>query len=65
MTRPRETILSEDAFDVNVKEEGVAEHDENRGRIFAGGIGTDSEGKIKIYVARIDQKPGGFCGKGN
>ena len=56
---PTGAILSEDSFDVNVKEEGAAEHDENKGRIFAGGIGTDSKGKsvfmLRVYDAETGQ----------
>lgn len=55
-------ILSEDSFDVNVKEEGVAEHDENKGRIFAGGIGIDSEGKFMLRV--YDAETGRFLWEG-
>ena len=61
---PTGAILSEDAFDVNVKEEGVAEHDENRGRIFAGGIGTDSEGKSKFMLRVYDAETGRFLWEG-
>ena len=61
---PTGAILSEDAFDVNVKEEGVAEHDENRGRIFAGGIGTNSEGKSKFMLRVYDAETGRFLWEG-
>ena len=61
---PTGVILSEDAFDVNVKEEGVAEHDENRGRIFAGGIGTNSEGKSKFMLRVYDAETGRFLWEG-
>ncbi|MBI4001083.1 MAG: PQQ-binding-like beta-propeller repeat protein [Nitrospira defluvii] len=61
---PTGAILSEDSFDVNVKEEGVAEHDENKGRIFAGGIGTDSEGKSKFMLRVYDAETGRFLWEG-
>ncbi len=61
---PTGAILSEDAFDVNVKEDGVAEHDENRGRIFAGGIGTNSEGKSKFMLRVYDAETGRFLWEG-
>ena len=50
---PTGAILSEDAFDVNVKEEGVAEHDENRGTDFCRWDRDQLGGKIKIYVTGI------------
>ena len=61
---PTGAILSEDSFDVNVKEEGVAEHDENRGRIFAGGIGTDAEGKSNFMLRVYDAETGRFLWEG-
>lgn len=57
-------ILSEDSFDVNVKEEGAAEHDDNKGRIFAGGIGTDSEGNSKFMLRVYDAETGRFLWEG-
>jgi len=57
-------ILSEDSFDVNVKEEGSAEHDGNRGRIFAGGIGTDSKGKSAFMLRVYDAETGRFLWEG-
>ena len=57
-------ILSEDSFDVNVKEEGAAEHDGNRGRIFAGGIGTDSKGKSAFMLRVYDAETGRFLWEG-
>jgi PQQ-like domain len=61
---PTGAILSEDAFDVNVREEGMAEHDENRGRIFAGGIGTNSDGKSKFMLRVYDAETGRFLWEG-
>jgi hypothetical protein len=61
---PTGAILSEDAFDVNVKEEGASQHDENNGRIFAGGIGTDSEGKSKFILRVYDAETGRFLWEG-
>jgi len=57
-------ILSEDAFDVNVKEEGTSQHDGNKGRIFAGGIGTDSEEKSKFMLRVYDAETGRFLWEG-
>lgn len=57
-------ILSEDAFDVNVKEEGASQHDGNKGRIFAGGIGTDSEEKSKFMLRVYDAETGRFLWEG-
>lgn len=61
---PSGAILSEDSFDVNVKEEGAAEHDGNRGRIFAGGIGTDSTGKSAFMLRVYDAETGRFLWEG-
>lgn len=61
---PTGAILSEDSFDVNVKEEGETQHDENKGRIFAGGIGTDSEGKSKFMLRVYDAETGRFLWEG-
>ncbi len=61
---PTGAILSEDSFDVNVKEEGAAEYDENKGRIFAGGVGTDSEGKSKFMLRVYDAETGRFLWEG-
>ncbi|MCE3223939.1 MAG: exported protein of unknown function [Nitrospira sp.] len=57
-------ILSEDAFDVNVKEEGASQHDGNKGRIFAGGIGTDSVEKSKFMLRVYDAETGRFLWEG-
>jgi hypothetical protein len=61
---PTGTILSEDSFDVNVKEEGGTEHDANSGRIFAGGIGTDSEGYPRFMLRVYDAESGRFLWEG-
>jgi hypothetical protein len=57
-------LLSEDSFDLNVKEEGAAEHDQNKGRIFAGGIGGDSAGKSKFILRVYDAESGKFLWEG-
>lgn len=62
---PTGTILSEDSFDVKVKEEGASQHDENRGRIFAGGIGRDSEGKSEFMLRVYDAETGRFLWEGH
>jgi hypothetical protein len=61
---PTGAILSEDSFDVNIKEEGAAEHDGNKGRIFAGGIGTDSKGKSAFILRVYDAETGRFLWEG-
>lgn len=61
---PTGAILSEDSFDVNVKEEGAAESDGNRGRIFAGGIGTDTQGKTRFMLRVYDAETGRFLWEG-
>ena len=58
------TILSEDSFDVNVREEGVAEHDGNKGRIFAGGIGDNRNGKSTFMLRVYDAETGRFLWEG-
>lgn len=57
-------ILSEDSFDVNVKEEGAAESDGSKGRIFAGGIGADSQGKSGFMLRVYDAETGRFLWEG-
>jgi hypothetical protein len=61
---PTGAILSEDSFDVSVKEEGAAEYDGNRGRVFAGGIGTDIQGKSKFMLRVYDAETGRFLWEG-
>jgi hypothetical protein len=61
---PTGAILSEDSFDVNVKEEGAVEHDANKGRIFAGGIGTDPKGKSTFMLRVYDAETGRFLWEG-
>ena len=61
---PTGAILSEDSFDVSVKEEGAAEYDGNRGRVFAGGIGTDTQGKSKFMLRVYDAETGRFLWEG-
>lgn len=58
------TVLSEDSFELNVKEEGVSEHDNNKGRIFAGGIGVDGSGKSKFILRVYDAESGRFLWEG-
>lgn len=61
---PTGAILSEDSFDVNIKEEGAAEHDGNKGRIFAGGIGADPKGKSAFMLRVYDAETGRFLWEG-
>lgn len=57
-------ILSEDSFDVTVKEEGISEQDENNGRIFAGGIGIDLKENSKFMLRVYDAESGRFLWEG-
>jgi len=57
-------ILSDDAFDLSVNEDGATGGDEWRGRIFAGGIGTDSTGKSKFLLSAYDAGTGKFLWEG-
>lgn len=57
-------ILSDDAFDLSVKEDGAMGGDEWRGRIFAGGIGIDSTGKSKFLLSAYDAESGKFLWEG-
>ncbi|MBX3237892.1 MAG: PQQ-binding-like beta-propeller repeat protein [Nitrospiraceae bacterium] len=57
-------VLSEDSFELNVKEEGVSEHDNNKGRIFAGGIGVDGAGAPKFILRVYDAETGRFLWEG-
>lgn len=57
-------ILSDDAFDLSVKEDGAMGGDEWRGRIFAGGIGIDSTGKSKFLLSAYDAETGKFLWEG-
>jgi outer membrane protein assembly factor BamB len=61
---PTGAILSEDSFDVNIKEERGVEHDVNKGRIFAGGIGTDAEGQARFMLRVYDAETGRFLWEG-
>lgn len=61
---PTGVILSEDSFDVSIREEGATERDANKGRIFAGGIGTDSEGQSKFMLRVYDAETGRFLWEG-
>ncbi|GAB1723492.1 MAG: hypothetical protein GDA65_19235 [Nitrospira sp. CR1.1] len=61
---PTGAILSEDSFDVSVKEEGAAEYDGNRGRVFAGGIGADIQGKSAFMLRVYDAETGRFLWEG-
>ena len=61
---PTGVILSEDSFDVSIREEGAAERDANKGRIFAGGIGTDSEGQSRFMLRVYDAETGRFLWEG-
>lgn len=61
---PTGAILSEDSFDVSVKEEGAAEYDGNRGRVFAGGIGADILGKSAFMLRVYDAETGRFLWEG-
>lgn len=57
-------ILSDDAFDLSVKEDGATGGDVQRGRIFAGGIGIDPTGKSKFMLRAYDAETGKFLWEG-
>lgn len=57
-------ILSDDSFDLSVKEDGATGGDERRGRIFAGGIGIDPTGKSKFMLSVYDAETGTFLWEG-
>lgn len=57
-------ILSDDSFDLSVKEEGEAEAGKEKGRIFAGGIGVDKNGKSTFMLSAYDAETGKFLWEG-
>lgn len=57
-------ILSDDSFDLSIKEEGAEAATEERGRIFAGGIGGDQHGKSKFMLSVYDAETGKFLWEG-
>ena len=61
---PTGVILSQDSFDVSIREEGATERDANKGRIFAGGIGTDAEGQSRFMLRVYDADTGRFLWEG-
>jgi len=57
-------ILSDDSFDLSIKEEGAEEATEQGGRIFAGGIGVDKNGKSKFMLSVYEAETGKFLWEG-
>lgn len=57
-------ILSDDSFDLSIKEEGAEAATEQGGRIFAGGIGVDQNGKSKFMLSVYDAETGKFLWEG-
>jgi len=57
-------ILSDDSFDLSIQEEGAEASTEQRGRIFAGGIGVDRNGKSKFMLSVYDAETGKFLWEG-
>lgn len=57
-------ILSDDSFDLSIKEEGGEAATEQSGRIFAGGIGVDQNGKSKFMLSVYDAETGKFLWEG-
>ncbi len=57
-------ILSDESFDLSIKEEGAAEAGEEKGRIFAGGIGVDQNGKSTFMLSAYDAETGKFLWEG-
>jgi hypothetical protein len=56
-------ILSEDSYDLTVQEEGNS-GDARRGRIFAGGIGMDKDGRPRFLLRVYDALHGRFLWEG-
>jgi hypothetical protein len=56
-------ILSEDSYDLTVQEEGNS-GDTKRGRIFAGGIGVDKDGRPRFLLRVYDALYGRFLWEG-
>lgn len=57
-------VLTDDSFDVSVKEEGGVEVEAKNGRIFAGGIGVDPSGNSKFMLSVYDAESGRFLWEG-
>jgi hypothetical protein len=57
-------ILSDETYDLNVKEEGAGSSPQPRERIFAGGVGVDAEGLSDFTLRVYDAKTGKFLWEG-
>jgi len=57
-------VLSEDSYDLNVREDGTPSGQGTHGRIFAGGIGLDSSGQSKFLLRVYDAATGKFLWEG-
>lgn len=58
------TILSEESFDLNVKEDGMSSSETQHGRIFAGGIGVGPGGPTRFLLRAYDAVTGRFLWEG-
>lgn len=58
------TVLSEESFDLNVKDDGMSSNEAQRGRIFAGGIGVDPAGPGRFLLRAYDAVTGRFLWEG-
>ena len=58
------TVLSEESYDLNVREDGKPSGQGTHGRIFAGGIGLDSSGQSKFLLRVYDAATGQFLWEG-
>ena len=57
------TVLAEESYDLNVQDEGTST-DAKQGRIFAGGIGLDREGRSRFLLRVYDALDGRFLWEG-
>jgi hypothetical protein len=57
-------VLSEDSYDLKVREDGMPSGQGTHGRIFAGGIGLDNSGQSKFLLRVYDAATGKFLWEG-
>jgi hypothetical protein len=57
------TVLAEESYDLNVQDEGTST-DAKQGRIFAGGMGLDREGRSRFLLRVYDALDGRFLWEG-
>lgn len=58
------TVLSEDSYDLNVRDDGMPSGKGSRGKIFAGGIGLDRSGQSRFLLRVYDAETGKFLWEG-